>query len=157
MGASTAASAAFGGGGNQSAQQLAIAQLANQGISSLASSLINQGPQVGTAEQIAASGINNQDPNNASASGFSSQSALFPTAQEATGAPTADYTGQGYATNRFGGFAGPTGGGTLTAGMAIGNAPIATAGNFNPQTQFAAGKMFGNGTQFVPPKKLINL
>jgi len=75
-----------------------------------------------------------QDPNNASASGFSSQSALFPTAQEATGAPTADYTGQGYATNRFGGFAGPTGGGTLTA-----------------------GKMFGNGTQFVPPKKLINL
>jgi hypothetical protein len=41
--------------------------------------------------------------------------------------------------------------------MAVGNAPIATANNFNPQTQFAAGKMFGNGTQFVPPKKLINL
>ncbi len=98
-----------------------------------------------------------QDPNNASASGFSSQSALFPTAQEATGAPTADYTGQGYATNRFGGFAGPTGGGVLTAGMAVGNAPIATAGNFNPQTQLAASKMFGNGTQFVKPKQLINL
>lgn len=136
MGASTAASAAFGGGGNQSAQQLAIAQLANQGISSLASSLINQGPQVGTAEQIAASGINNQDPNNASASGFSSQPAIFPSAELATGnAPN----------------------NTITAGMAVGNAPIATANNFNPQTQFAAGKMFGNGTQFVPPKKLINL
>ena len=77
-----------------------------------------------------------QDPNNASASGFSSQSALFPSAELATGnAPN----------------------NTITAGMAVGNAPIATANNFNPQTQFAAGKMFGNGTQFVPPKKLINL
>ena len=77
-----------------------------------------------------------QDPNNASASGFSSQPAIFPSAELATGnAPN----------------------NTITAGMAVGNAPIATANNFNPQTQFAAGKMFGNGTQFVPPKKLINL
>jgi len=31
----------------------------------------------------------------------------------------------------------------ITAGMAVGDAPIATAGNFNPQTQFAAARMFG--------------
>lgn len=31
----------------------------------------------------------------------------------------------------------------LTAGMAVGDAPIATAGNFNPQTEFAAARMFG--------------
>jgi len=147
----------------QSAQQLALQQLANQGIASLASGFINQGPQVGTAAQIEASGINNQDPNNLSSTGFGgvvteANSMMNPSvAQEATGAPTADYTGQGYATNRFGGFAGPTGGGVLTAGMAVGNAPIATAGNFNPQTQLAASKMFGNGTQFVKPKQLINL
>ena len=45
----------------------------------------------------------------------------------------------------------------ITAGMAVGDAPIATAGNFNPQTEFAAARMFGNGTQFTKPKKLINL
>ena len=31
----------------------------------------------------------------------------------------------------------------MTAGMAVGDAPIATAGNFNPQTQFAAARIFG--------------
>ena len=31
----------------------------------------------------------------------------------------------------------------ITAGMAVGNAPIATAGNFNPKVQFAAARMFG--------------
>tara|TARA_R100000734_G_C3261012_1_gene59705 strand:+ start:189 stop:626 length:438 start_codon:yes stop_codon:yes gene_type:complete len=145
MGASAASNAALGAvgvGGNQSAQQLALAQLANQGISSLASSLINQGPQIGTAQQIAASGINNQDPNNLSSSGWGgvvteANNMMNPSvAQEATGnAPD----------------------NTITAGMAVGNAPVATAGNFNPQTQFAANKMFGNGTQFAKPKKLINL
>ena len=95
-----------------------------------------EGPQIGTQAQIAASAAANQDPNNASASGFSSQSAIFPSAETATGG----------APNN-----------TITAGMAIGDAPIATAGNFNPQTKFAAGNMFGNRTQFVPPKKLINL
>ena len=146
----------------QSAQQLATQQLANRGIVSLAGSLMNQGPQVGTAAQIEASGINNQDPNNLSSTGFGgvvtqANSNMNPgIAQEATGAPEEDY-GQGYATNWKGGFAGPTGGGALTAGMAVGNAPIATVGNFNPQTQFAAARMFGNGTQFVKPKKFINL
>jgi hypothetical protein len=148
----------------QSAQQLATQQLANQGIASLAGSLLNQGPQVGSAAEIVASGINNQDPNNLSSTGFGgvvtqANSNMNPgVAQEATGAPTEDY-GQGYRTNWKGGFAGPTGGGAIRAGMAtaMGYAPVATAGNFNPQTQFAANKMFGNGTQFVKPKKLINL
>ena len=96
-------------------------------------------PQIGTPSQIAASIAANQDPNNASASGFSSQSALFPTAQEATGnAPN----------------------NTITAGMAIGNAPIATAGNFSPQAQNAAKGIFGSMDQkklFTKPKALINL
>ena len=42
----------------------------------------------------------------------------------------------------------------LTAGMAVGDAPIATAGNFNPQTQFAAARMFG--PQKYRRKPLIN-
>ncbi len=46
-------------------------------------------------------------------------------------------------------------GGNSCAGMAVGNAPIATAGNFNPQTQFAAGNMFG--PQKFNKKPLINL
>ena len=40
--------------------------------------------------------------------------------------------------------------------MAVGDAPIATAGNFNPANKFAAARMFGNRTQFKR-KKLINL
>ena len=96
-------------------------------------------PQIGTPSQIASSIAANQDPNNASASGFSSQSALFPTAQEATGnAPN----------------------NTITAGMAIGNAPIATAGNFNPTAQAAAQGVFGSMDQrklYRKPKALINL
>lgn len=101
-----------------------------------------QQPQVGTAEQIAASGINNQDPNNLSSTGFGgvvtqNNNMMNPSeAQLATGNAPQN---------------------TLTAGMAVGDAPIATAGNFNPQTEFAAARMFGNGTQFVKPKKLINL
>ena len=31
----------------------------------------------------------------------------------------------------------------MTAGMAVGDAPVATAGNFSPQTQFAAARIFG--------------
>ena len=101
-----------------------------------------QQPQIGTAEQIAASGINNQDPNNLSSTGFGgvvtqNNNMMNPgEAQLATGNAPQN---------------------TLTAGMAVGDAPIATAGNFNPQTEFAAARMFGNGTQFIKPKKLINL
>lgn len=43
----------------------------------------------------------------------------------------------------------------ITAGMAVGDAPVATAGNFNPQTQFAASRMFG--PQKYRKKPLINL
>jgi hypothetical protein len=43
----------------------------------------------------------------------------------------------------------------ITAGMAVGDAPIATAGNFNPQTQFAAARIFG--PQKFKRKPLINL
>ena len=43
----------------------------------------------------------------------------------------------------------------MTAGMAVGDAPVATAGNFNPQTQFAASRIFG--PQKYRKKPLINL
>ena len=73
MGASAAASAAFGGGGNSAIGTTQAGQLAQQhmarmeamrmrgglgGMIGLGLGLVNQGPQVGTAEQIAASGIN---------------------------------------------------------------------------------------------------
>jgi hypothetical protein len=43
---------------------------------------------------------------------------------------------------------------SITAGMAVGDAPIATAGNFNPQTEFAASRIFG--PQQYKRKPLIN-
>lgn len=142
MGASAAASAAFGGGGNSAIGTTQAGQLAQQlnamrrrgGLFSNIAELVNQGPQVETAEQ--------QDPNNLSATGFGgvvtqNNNMMNPSeAQLATGNAPEN---------------------TLTAGMVVGDAPIATAGNFNPQTEFAAAQMFGNGTQFVKPKKLINL
>ena len=135
----------FGGNmfGSMGAHQFIIDRIRQQ----------QQGPQVGTAAQIAASGLNNQDPNNASATGFSSiggEMYADPSAREATGAPRADLTGQGYATNRFGGFAGPTGGGTIPAN-------VATANNFSTDTAKAASQIFGNSTQFQPRKRLITL
>ena len=42
----------------------------------------------------------------------------------------------------------------ITAGMAVGDAPIATAGNFNPKTEFAASRIFG--PQQYKRKPLIN-
>ena len=98
------------------------------------------------------------DPNNTTTTGNFS---INPNAsgglatQVATGAPGSD-TGNfsdgsvGYAVNRFGGFAGPTGGGTVPAN-------VATAENFSPEATMAAGAMFGNSTQFQPRKKLITL
>jgi len=74
-------------------------------------------------------------------------------AQVATGAPGSDMGNfsdgsQGYGVNRFGGFAGTTGGGTMTAGMAMGNAPLPTAGGgFNVQTEAAAQGVFGDPEQ----------
>ena len=43
---------------------------------------------------------------------------------------------------------------SITAGMAVGDAPIATAGNFNPKTEFAASRIFG--PQQYKRKPLIN-
>ncbi len=169
MGASAAASAAFGGGGNTMnntgggiagafgltrAERLARQHMARMqamrrrgGLSmgGMLSSMIAaaQGPQIGTAEQIAASGINDQDPNNLS---FGSSYAGPVTQANSMMNPDIIEEATGNAPNN-----------TITAGMAVGDAPIATAGNFNPQTKFAAARMFGNGTQFRKPKKLINL
>lgn len=169
MGASAAASAAFGGGGGGNnnpttgiaggfggilgmtqAGQLAQQHMARMnamrrrgGLFSNIAELVQQGPQVGTAEQIAASGINDRDPNNL----FFGSSYAGPVTQDNNMMnPGIVEEATGNAPNN-----------NITAGMAVGDAPIATAGNFNPQTEFAAARMFGNGTQFVKPKKLINL
>ncbi len=190
MGASAAASAAFGGGNNNPsmgianplgmtrAERLARQHMARMqavrrrgGLSmgGMLSSMIAaaQGPQIGTAEQIAASGINDQDPNNLS---FGSRYA-GPVTQANSGMNrpggfsmgnlAAEAAGMDLSTNSAAGIiqeaTGNAPDNNITAGMAVGDAPIATAGNFNPQTEFAAARMFGNGTQFTKPKKLINL
>jgi hypothetical protein len=98
------------------------------------------------------------DPNNTTTTGnFSinpNAAGGFANAVEATGAPGeptqfADGS-EGYMVNRFGGFAGPTGGGTIPAN-------VATANNFSTDTSKAAAQIFGNSTQFQPRKRLITL
>ena len=192
MGASAAAGAAFGGGGGSTgtsggifstayrtqAQDLAQQHIARmeamrrQGglsMNAIARSMIAaaQGPQVGTAEQIAASGINDRDPNNLSfgssyagpvtqANSGMNRPGGFSMADLGARAAEIDLSNNSVS-NYIQEATGNAPNNNITAGMAVGNAPIATAGNFNPQTQFAAAQMFGNGTQFVKPKKLINL
>jgi len=98
------------------------------------------------------------DPNNTTTTGnfsINPNASGGLAAQVATGAPGSDMGNfsdgsQGYAVNRFGGFAGTTGGGTVPAN-------VATAENFSPEATMAAGAMFGNSTQFQPRKKLITL
>ena len=97
------------------------------------------------------------DPNNTTTTGnFSiNPNANASFAQAATGAPGSDMGNfsdgsQGYAVNRFGGFAGPTGGGMMPTN-------VATDSNFNPASKIAAAEIFGNSTQFQPRKKLITL
>ena len=98
------------------------------------------------------------DPNNTTTTGnfsINPNASGGLAAQVATGAPGSDIGNfsdgsVGYAVNRFGGFAGPTGGGTVPAN-------VATAENFTPEATMAAGQMFGNSTQFQPRKKLITL
>ena len=74
-------------------------------------------------------------------------------AQVATGAPgseTGNFTdgSLGYQANWKGGFGGTTGGGMLTAGMAMGDAPLpTTGGGFNVQTEAAAQGVFGDPEQ----------
>ena len=98
------------------------------------------------------------DPNNTTTTGnFSinpNAAGGLANAVEATGAPGqptqfADGS-EGYMVNRFGGFAGPTGGGTIPAN-------VATANNFSTDTSKAASRIFGNSTQFQPRKRLITL
>lgn len=96
------------------------------------------GPQIGTQAQIAASAAANQDPNNAYASGFSTESAVGPVAGLATG-------------NQYG---------EMAPGMAQDIAPIPTENNFSPQAQTVAGGVFGNNLErklYTKPKALINL
>ncbi len=162
-------------GGPWNAQNLAQQQLASQGISSLASMI--QGNNVGSGAGVgpAAADPNNTSTTgnfniNPNAWNFSTAYQGTPMAdrtdsrggfiggmtgdyREATGAPgqpTQFSDGsEGYRVNRFGGFAGPTGGGAVPAN-------VATANQFSTNTQHAARQIFGNGTQ-IQPRKLINL
>ncbi len=117
----------------------------------------NFGMPQATASVSGGAGPSATDPNNTSTTGnFSiNPNANASFAQAATGAPGSDMGNfsdgsEGYAVNRFGGFAGTTGGGTVPAN-------VATAENFSPEATMAAGAMFGNSTQFQPRKKLITL
>ena len=108
-------------------------------------------------------GASATDPNNTSTTGnfsINPNANSFVAPQEATGAPGeltqfADGS-EGYRVNRFGGFAGPTGGGTMPSNVATANQHLAN--NFSTNTTKVAAQMFGNGTtRFQPRKKLITL
>ena len=101
----------------QQAQNIAQQQLGGQGISTLS--------QAQNAITGGISGIANQIAGQVQGAGAAEQAGLE-AAVEAGGNPYADNESN-----------------MLTAGMAVGDAPIATAGNFNPQTEIAAARMFG--------------
>tara|TARA_Y100000004_G_scaffold131591_1_gene148503 strand:+ start:324 stop:896 length:573 start_codon:yes stop_codon:yes gene_type:complete len=118
----------------------------------------NFGMPQATASVSGGPGAAFTDPNNTTTTGnFSinpNAGGRFANAVEATGAPGeptqfADGS-EGYMVNRFGGFRGPTGGGTIPAN-------VATANNFSTDTSKAAAQIFGNSTQFQPRKRLITL
>ena len=118
----------------------------------------NFGMPQATASVSGGPGAAFTDPNNTTTTGnFSinpNAGGRFANAVEATGAPGeptqfADGS-EGYMVNRFGGFRGPTGGGTIPAN-------VATANNFSTDTAKAASQIFGNSTQFQPRKRLITL
>ena len=97
------------------------------------------------------------DPNNTTTTGnfsINPNAGGIANVIEATGAPMGPQQmadgSEGYAVNRFGGFAGTTGGGTIPAN-------VATANNFSTDTTKAAAQIFGNSTQFQPRKRLITL
>ena len=122
-------------------------------------------PQTGTPQQAAAFNAR-QDSNNASATGFMNTDPhnmrMNPgLAQVATGAPRSD-SGNfsdgslGYRVNKYGGFAGPTGGGTVPVNVGTENnftdqysfnntssVPV-TTGGMSPQSQGVANSMFGD-------------
>jgi len=127
-------------------------------------SIFNQ-PQIGTAQQAAAFNAQ-QDSNNASATGFMNTDPhnmmMNPgLAQVATGAPgsaSGNFSdgSLGYRVNKYGGFAGPTGGGTVPVNVGTENnftdqysfnntssVPV-TTGGMSPQSQGVANSMFGD-------------
>ncbi len=109
--------AMFGGGGiiapaAQQAQNIAQQQLANQGITPLGQGAAAAAENAGV--QAA------QVANTGEAMSNVANSGLL-----AGGNPYADDTAN-----------------NITAGMAVGDAPIATAGNFSPQTPFAVSRIF---------------
>jgi len=94
------------------------------------------------AAQNVAMNVTSPDANSVSATGFNTMGGEMyadPSAQLATGnAPN----------------------NTITAGMAMGNAPIATVGGFNPETTSVAEGIYGTETDratSMNPKKLITL
>ena len=112
----------FGSGGLNMAQQLANQQLANQSVAP-----INQTPAV-------TSGVGAVQQAVLNAQNF---------AQQMSGANMAEQAGLDAAVEAGGNPYADDESNMITAGMAVGDAPVATAGNFNPQTQFAAQRMFG--------------
>ena len=112
----------------QYANNLAQQQLASQGITPLG--------QAQSAVSGGVAGIANQIQGAAAAENNAMQAAQE-AAMVAGGNPYADSEEN-----------------AITAGMAVGDAPIATAGNFNPKVQFAASRMFG--PQKYRRKPLIN-
>ena len=127
-------------------------------------SIFNQ-PQTGTPQQAAAFNAQ-QDSNNASATGFMNTDPhnmmMNPgLAQVATGAPgsaSGNFSdgSLGYRVNKYGGFAGPTGGGTVPVNVGTENnftdqysfnntssVPV-TTGGMSPQSQGVANSMFGD-------------
>jgi hypothetical protein len=118
----------------QQAQNIAQAQLAAQGITPLGqaqSSIMSGISPSGGIASIAAGGMG------AAAAENNAMQAAQEAAMVAGGNPYADDQAN-----------------SITAGMAVGDAPIATAGNFNPKVQFAASRMFG--PQKYRRKPLIN-
>ena len=106
------------------AQNIAQAQLASQGISSLSGPASQIMSGINPAQGATSTVVNRA---NIGMEGFNPvASASASDALEAGGNPYADDPAN-----------------TLTAGMAVGEAPIATAGNFNPKVEFAASRMFG--------------
>ena len=118
----------------QQAQNIAQAQLAAQGITPL-----------GQAQSSIMSGINPSGGIASIAAGGMGAAAAENNAMQAAQEAAMVAGGNPYADDQAN---------SITAGMAVGDAPIATAGNFNPKVQFAASRMFG--PQKYRRKPLIN-
>jgi len=143
--------AAFTQPQNSSRAQNAMNMMQNFGGSGLFGSMgmhqwiadrIRKQRQGAGAAQNVAMNIATPDANSVGATGFSSMGGEMyndPSAQLATGNALDN---------------------TITAGMAIGNAPIATVGGFNPAANAAAEGIYGTEVDratSVSPKKLITL